>query len=120
MLLLTEITTQPVSSIAVIALQDVILTCSASVNDVTYSWHRVDGSIPSKSQGQNSNKLTIPQTTPLDEGMYYCIAMKEGVRIESNRAILNVDGNYKLLCDIVVQYILCRIHIRDELNILTS
>ena len=57
-----------------------------------YSWHRVDGSIPPRSQRQNSDELTIPQVTPPDEGMYYCIAMKEGVRVESNRVTLNVDG----------------------------
>ena len=74
--------------------------CSASVDDVAYSWHRVDGSIPKRSQGQNTNELTIPQATPPDEGMYYCIAMKEGVRAESIRAILNVDG--KSLCGMMV------------------
>ena len=74
--------------------------CSASVDDVTYSWHRVDDRIPQRSQGQNTNELTIPQATPPDEGMYYCIVMKEGIRVESNRAILNVDG--KSLCGIVV------------------
>ena len=99
--LVTEITTQPVSSI-VIALEDVTISCSASVDDVAYSWHRVSGSIPSRSQGQNSNVLTIPQATPPDEGMYYCIAMKNGIRVESRRAMLNVNG--KSLYDAVVQY----------------
>ena len=64
-----------------------------------YSWHRVGGSIPRRSLGQNTNELTIPQATPPDEGMYYCIAMKEGIRAGSNRAILNVNG--KSLCNIV-------------------
>ena len=57
-----------------------------------YSWHRVSNSIPPKSQGQNSNKLTIRQATPPDEGMYYCAARKESIRVESNRVILKVDG----------------------------
>ena len=101
-LLVTEITTQPVNPLTAVALQDVTLSCSASINDVTYSWHRIGGSIPSKSQGQNSNELTIPKATPPDEGMYYCIAMKNGIRVESNRAMLNVDG--KSLCDAMAQY----------------
>ena len=70
---------------------------------MTYTWHRVGGSIPSRSQRQNSNELTIPKATPPDEGMYYCIAVKEGIRVESNRVTLNVDG--RSMCDIVVQYI---------------
>ena len=73
-------------------MDDVTLTCLASVDDVTYSWHRADGSILSRSQGQNTNELIIPQVTPPDEGMHYCVAMKEGVRVESNRVSLNVDG----------------------------
>ena len=88
----TEITTQPVSPTTVIALEDVTLNCSASVDDVTYSWHRVDGDLPSRSRGQNSNTLTIPRATPHDEGMYYCMAKKESVRVESEGVIINVDG----------------------------
>ena len=91
-LLITEITTQPVSPTTVIALEDVTLNCLASVDDVTYSWHRVDGDLPSRSRGQNSNTLTIPRATPHDEGMYYCMASKEGVIVESNRAIISVNG----------------------------
>ena len=75
--------------------------CSASVDDVKYSWRRVNGSVPQRSQGRNTNELTISQATPPDEGMYYCIAMKEGIRAESNRAILNVDG--KSLYGMMVQ-----------------
>ena len=71
---------------------------------MTYSWHRVGGSIPPRSQRQNSNELTIPQATPPDEGMYYCIAIKDGIRVESNRAMLNVDG--KLMCCIGVHCII--------------
>ena len=90
--MIIEITTQPVSPVTVIALEDVTLSCSASVDDVIYSWNRVDGSIPQRSQGQNTNELTIPKATPPDEGMYYCIAMKDGIRVESKRSTLNVDG----------------------------
>ena len=87
-LVFTEITTHP-SSTTVIALQDVTLTCSASVDDVTYSWHRDGGSVPSR---QNSNTLTITRATPPDEGMYYCMASKEEISVESSRAGLTVDG----------------------------
>ena len=98
--MVTEIITQPASPVTVIALENVTLSCLASVDDVKYSWHRVDGSVPPRTEGQNTNELTIPQATPPDEGMYYCTAMKEGIRVESNRAVLNVDGT--LLCGIVL------------------
>jgi len=91
LLFTTEITTHP-SSATIIALQDVTLNCLASVEDVTYSWHRDGGSVPSRSRGQNSNTLTIPIATPPDEGRYYCMVNKEGTSVESNRAILTVDG----------------------------
>ena len=87
----TEITTHP-SSTTVIAFQDVTLTCSASVDDVTYSWHRDGGSVPSRSRGLNSNTLIITRATPPDEGLYYCMASKEGISVESNRAGVTVDG----------------------------
>ena len=87
-----EITTHPVSTLTVIALQDVTLTCSASVDDVTYSWHRVGGPLPSQSLGQNSNIFTINRATPHDEGVYYCIARKSGITVESNNASIKVDG----------------------------
>ena len=91
-ILVTEITTQPNSSVTVVALRDLMLFCLASVADVVYSWHRVGGIIPSRSQGQNSVTFTIPGVTPYDEGMYYCMATKVGVIVESNRAIVKVDG----------------------------
>ena len=59
---------------------------------MTYSWHRVNGDLPSGSTGQHSNTLTIVRATPTDEGNYYCMASKEKIRVESNRATLNVDG----------------------------
>ena len=90
------IITQPVSSLTVIALEDVTLNCLASVDDVMYSWHRVGGSIPFRSLVRNRNELTILQATLPDEGIYYCTAMKEGIKVESNRTVVNVDG--KSLC----------------------
>jgi len=59
---------------------------------VTYSWHRVDDDLPSRSRGQSSNTLTILRATPHDEGMYYCVASKEGISVESNRTIMRIDG----------------------------
>ena len=100
LLIWTEITTQPVSLTTVVTLEDVV-NCSASIDDVTYSWHHVDDDLPFRSRWQNSNTLTIPRATPHDEGMYYCMASKEGVSVESNRAILIVDGKlYYCSCTI--------------------
>ena len=95
-----EITTHP-SNTTVIALQVVTLTCSASVDDVTYSWHRDGGSVPSRSRGQDSNMLIIRRATPPDEGMYYCMASKEGISVESKKATLTVDGKRIILCCII-------------------
>ena len=74
------------------ALQDLTLTCSASVDHVAYSWHRIGGSIPSRSHGHRSGTLFIPRVTPHDEGMYYCVATKMEIVVESNRATVRVDG----------------------------
>jgi len=92
-MLLTEITTHP-SRTTVIALQDVTLNCSSSIDDVTYSWHRDGDNVPSRSRGQNSNTLIIPRATPPDEGRYYCMASKEKIIVESNRARVTVDGMF--------------------------
>ena len=59
---------------------------------MTYSWHHDGGSLPSRSRGQNSNTLTITRATQSDEGVYYCMASKEGISVESNRATLTVYG----------------------------
>ena len=88
---LTEIATEPINS-TVIALEDVTLNCSVSLDDVRYSWHRVDGDLPVKSSGQYSNTLTINKATPHDEGLYYCKASKSGISIDSRGAIVKVDG----------------------------
>ena len=97
----TEITTQPISSITVTALQDLTLTCSASVDDVAYSWHCVNGGVPSRSQGQNSDTFTIPRITPHDDGLYYCKVAKDGIIVESNKAIVRVDGKQILYSYVV-------------------
>ena len=89
---ITEIITQPVSPTIVIALEDATLTCLASVDDATYSWHRVKDRIPSRSIVQDNSTLTIPAVTPNDAGVYYCKAKKGEITVESNKAVLIVDG----------------------------
>ena len=88
----TEITTQPVNPLNVIALEDATLTCLASVDDVTYSWHRDGGNVPPRSIGQNNSIFTIPKVNPFDSGMYYCVAKSKGVSVESSKAVIRVDG----------------------------
>ena len=88
----TEITNHPVSLTTAVALEDVILMCSASVDDVKYSWHCVDGHIPSHSQGRHNDTFTIYRATPHNEGTYYCKAMKDGVHVRSNNALIQIDG----------------------------
>ena len=88
----TEITTQPISPLNVIALEDATLTCLASVDDVTYSWHRDGGNVPPRSIGQSNSTFTIPGVTPFDNGMYYCVAKSKRVSVESSKAVIRVDG----------------------------
>ena len=51
LIIIIEISTHPVNHTDVVALQDVTLHCSASVNGVTYLWHRVDNTLPAGSAG---------------------------------------------------------------------
>ena len=92
MVFVTEIIAQPVSPLNVIALEDAILTCLASVDDVTYSWHRYSGDIPPRSIGQNNSTFTIPRITPNDTGMYYCVAKYEEIIVTSIKAIISING----------------------------
>jgi len=91
--MITEITTQPVSQ-NVKVLNDVTLTCSTTYGGTVtyYSWHRVGDSVPSKSSGQNSNRLTIPRVVPADEGKYYCLAKSYRHCAKSNKAVVTVYG----------------------------
>ena len=89
--LYTEIITQPVDS-TVIALEDATLTCLSSVDNATYLWYRIGDSVPTRSIGKNNSTLIIPAVTPYDVGVYYCIAKKEEISVESNKAELSVDG----------------------------
>ena len=90
--MITEITTHPTNSTTVIALEDITLMCSASVDDVRYSWHCVDGHIPSHSHGRYNDTFTIHRVTPHNEGTYYCVAKKSGISVQSRNAIVQVDG----------------------------
>ena len=87
------IDTYPVNT-TVKALASVTFTCSVSnINEVTYSWNRNNGDIPSmRSSGQNTNALTITGVIPPDEGMYYCIATNNYGSTSSQSASLTVDG----------------------------
>ena len=103
--LVTEITIQPVSHTTVIALEDVTLNCSASVDDdVTYSWHRVGGSVPLRSIVQSNSTFTIPRATPYDVGAYYCMAKKKEISVESNRAVVMVNGEKLYWCQLLLTY----------------
>ena len=70
---------------------------------MTYSWHRVDGNLPTGSTGQHSDTLTIRRVTPYDEGMYYCTARKSGISVDSSNGSIEVDGKkiYKSLFKIM-------------------
>ena len=101
--MVTEITTHPVSGTPATALEDVTLMCSASIDNVAYSWHRVDSDIPSHSQGQNSSTFTIQGVTPHDEGTYYCTAAGEdGIQVNSDNALIEVDGK---ICSVFLRAI---------------
>ena len=62
------------------------------MDDAAFSWCRVNGNVPSRLIGQNGDILTIPRVTPHDVGDYYCIVKKENISVESNTAIITVNG----------------------------
>ena len=95
--MITEIITQPINSITVIALENVTLNCSASIDDVRYSWHRADGHIPSHSQGRHNDTFTIHRVTPHNQGIYYCVARRHGIIVRSSDASVQVDGKNIIL-----------------------
>ena len=83
----------PANSI-VRALNDVTLTCSrfSGTTPNGYSWHRVNGDIPSHSSGQNTNRLTIHRAVPADEGQYYCMGTFFGHCGVSNNVMVIVES----------------------------
>ena len=96
-ILLTDVRATSSGSTTVEASSDVTLTCRPRSplimpETLTYSWHRVDGNIPSGSSGQNSARLTIHRIHPEDEGNYYCIARLFGHCAISNNVMVIVRG----------------------------
>ena len=89
--MITGVTASPASS-TVVALNDVTLTCSPTTTPDTYSWHRVDGDLPSSSTGQSTNRLTLHNVVPADEGQYYCMATLFGHCAVSNNVTVTVEG----------------------------
>ena len=76
---------------------DVTLTCkvllvSEEYYDISYTWCRIDGDIPAKSNGRSSHKLTIPRFALADEGQYYCMPETFEHCAESNTVTLTLDG----------------------------
>ena len=83
------------ASSTVLALDDVTLTCepaSPTVRPDGYSWHRVDGTIPSHASGQTTNMLTLHRVVPEDEGQYYCMATQFGHCAVSDNVMVIVEG----------------------------
>ena len=96
---MTGVTAIPYSS-TVTALNDVTLMCIPSSPYAMpdgYSWHRVDGDIPSHSSGQNTDTLTIHRVVPADEGEYYCMATQHGHCAVSNNIMVTVEGKEIIL-----------------------
>ena len=92
--LIIGISIQP-TKITVTALSDVTLTCTPTLTQerpVEYSWHRVDGDIPSDSSGQNTSILTIHRIFPADEGEYYCMGTQFGHCAKSDKVNVTVNG----------------------------
>ena len=73
-------------------MEDATLTCLSSVDNATYLWYRIGDSVLTRSIGKSNSTLIIPAVTPYDAGVYYCIAEKEEISVESNKAELSVDG----------------------------
>ena len=91
-ILVTGVSATPASS-TVVAFNDVTLTCTSSSSSVDeYSWHRVNGDVPSHSSGQNTNTLTIHRAVPADEGQYYCMASQFGHCAVSSNVMVIVQG----------------------------
>ena len=99
-ILTTGISNQPMSH-TVIALYDATLNCTTPVDGARYLWRRVNGMLPSRSEGRRRSTLTIRRAIPPDEGMYYCIISKDTVTVESDRATLEVNGKLVFILAIV-------------------
>ena len=95
---MTGVTASSVRS-TVTALNNVTLTCTPRFvnNPDGYSWHRVDGDIPSHSSGQNTDRLTIHRVVPADEGEYYCMATQHRHCAVSNNVMVIVESKKIIL-----------------------
>ena len=89
--MITDVDASPISS-TIVALSDVTLTCSSTITPDTYSWHRVNGDVPSQASGQNTDTLTIHRIVPADEGEYYCMATLFGHCAVSDNVMVTVEG----------------------------
>ena len=93
--MIIDVDASPISS-TIVALNDVTLTCS-STSDITpdtYSWHRVNGDVPSQASGRNTDTLTIHRIVPADGGEYYCMATLFGHCAISDNVMVTVEGTY--------------------------
>ena len=57
-----------------------------------YSWHLVDGHLPSHAHGRHNSTLVIRRAGPHDGGLYYCTIRKEGIVVRSDNALVRVNG----------------------------
>ena len=95
--MITGVAASPISS-TVVALNDVTLTCSpisTTSTTIEFSWHRVNGDVPLRASGQNTEILTIHRVVPADVGEYYCMGTEFGHCAVSNNVMVTVEGTYK-------------------------
>ena len=93
-ILITGVNARP-TSVTVEALNDVTLTCSprsSLIRPTEYSWHRINGDIPSSSSGQNTDRLILRDVVPADEGEYYCMAVLLGNCARSDNVMVSITG----------------------------
>ena len=57
------IVTQPIRSVTVVVLENVILTCSASVDQAAYSWHGVSGPVVFHHDHKDRTVIHLPFVT---------------------------------------------------------
>ena len=96
--MITGVFIQPKNT-TVTSSSDVTLTCiSSSYNAPSFSWHRINGVLPMRSSGQNTNKLTIHNVVKADEGEYYCMGIQFKHCAVSNNAMVVVNGKEMICC----------------------
>ena len=81
-------------SAAVKFLSEVTLTCSAHAQPPpTYMWFRLDSSGESILKGENREILQFDALSPDDRGIYSCSVANELGTINSEDAILSIEGS---------------------------